>query len=271
MSDPNGPADEPPRGEPDPAAAQQPGAEQEAHRRTGASAQLRKVVARPPAERPADPTVAARPPAATPPRETAGPPAPRPPRRPPTPPASPASAPQGGAARRVARATVRTPRAGRVAGGLASSSARAAMLSSTSQEGPLEANDWESDRLGLALALLLRGAGVVWMAAALVVWARLIGYLEADLTPAWHAPDGPWLSTIVSAVGAPIVAVGLWLVASWGAVLWVMAVATEVALTALAPDDTVFGTAGVAVNAVLLVAAGTLALVRHRRNRELND
>ncbi|HTO30185.1 MAG TPA: DUF6163 family protein [Pararhizobium sp.] len=71
-------------------------------------------------------------------------------------------------------------------------------------------------------------------------WAMLIGFSFAgagrfDLLPL------PWRVAATSlAVVYPVAALGLWLLVSWGPVLWVVAAATEVVMFAIYPH--VFGT-----------------------------
>jgi thiol:disulfide interchange protein len=123
-------------------------------------------------------------------------------------------------------------------------------------------------RLDTALAVLLRLAGVAWLAGAVVLWGRLVGYFGDTITPAWHDPEGPWLTTLTAAVVFPVVAVGLWLLGRWGVVLWVSAVAAEVVLLITAPRLLPFGVAAVVVNILAIAAAGALAAVKQLREGE---
>ncbi|WMS42468.1 hypothetical protein RDV64_20770 [Acuticoccus sp. MNP-M23] len=153
------------------------------------------------------------------------------------------------------------------------SSSRAAILSMTSQEAPLEAaEEEERDALWLVQASLMRLVGVAWLAVTVLIWGRLIGYLDANLTIAWHAPEGPWLAVMVSAVLAPVVSIGLWLAASWGIVVWLAAVALGIYAFSIAPIGTVpLGIPGLAANIVGLVVVCALAGLRAWRDRDIDD
>jgi hypothetical protein len=120
----------------------------------------------------------------------------------------------------------------------------------------------EPDPLGLALGVLFRVVSVGWLIGAVWMWGRLVGYLDDTIDPAWHAPGGPWLTTLTAAVVYPVVAVGLWLRGRWGILLWGAAVAAEVTLLVLAPHLIPFGVLVLAANLVLLAAAGVLGAMR---------
>lgn len=150
-------------------------------------------------------------------------------------------------------------------------STRAARLSSTAVEAPLEPQAAELDPLRIALAAVLRITSLAWLAAGVEVWARLIGYLDTPLTLSWHAADGPWLTSMTAAVVIPVVAVGLWLVSSWGAVLWAGAVAVDAALAITAPALMPFGIAALLGNAAALVTAGALATAKAIRDRSRGE
>ncbi|MBP1860815.1 hypothetical protein J2Z75_004336 [Rhizobium herbae] len=86
----------------------------------------------------------------------------------------------------------------------------------------------------------------------LTYWAMLIGFSfggggRFDLLPV------PWrVAATALAVVYPVAALGLWLLVSWGPVLWVVAAATEIVMFAVYPQ--IFG-----VKPLLLVLHGTVA------------
>jgi thiol:disulfide interchange protein len=92
-----------------------------------------------------------------------------------------------------------------------------------------------------------------------------VGALGDTITPAWHDPAGPWLTTLTAAVVFPVVAVGLWLQGRWGVVVWVSAVAAEVVLLVTAAHLLPFGAPALAANVVAIAAAGAIAVVRQIR------
>ena len=88
------------------------------------------------------------------------------------------------------------------------------------------------------LILFLRVMAGVSMLKGLYHWSRLIGIgMDGDLfeyhSIAWQA------ATVFFAVLDLVAAVGLWLAAAWGAVIWLMSVASMLALEVFFPQ--VFG------------------------------
>ena len=88
-------------------------------------------------------------------------------------------------------------------------------------------------RWTLLLVIFMRIVAVIWMAQGLLEWAAILG-------PGASAFElGDWVdSTAIGffAVVDLLAAVGLWLAAPWGAVLWILAVATQVVVAVLLPD-----------------------------------
>jgi hypothetical protein len=81
----------------------------------------------------------------------------------------------------------------------------------------------------------LRLVSVICFWFALNYWAMLIGFSHGGagrfdlLSPEWRA------AATALAVVYPVAAIGLWLLVSWGPVVWVVAAATEVAMDKLYP------------------------------------
>jgi hypothetical protein len=104
------------------------------------------------------------------------------------------------------------------------------------------------------LLLFLRGMAVVSMAKGLYHWAVVCGI--------WGPPDGfeyqpiPWqTATVFFAVIDLVAAVGLWLAAPWGAVVWLTACVSMAAVEVFFPQ--VYG------GRILVVAAETMLLVAY--------
>ncbi len=100
----------------------------------------------------------------------------------------------------------------------------------------------------------LRVMAVVCLWFALQYWAMLTGYSLGGrgrfdlLPPAWKA------ASTALAMMFPVAAVGLWLLAPWGAVVWVLAAATEIAMHEFYPS--IFG-----INRLLVIAHITVAVI----------
>ena len=103
-----------------------------------------------------------------------------------------------------------------------------------------------------ALFLRLVAVGSLWFA--LQYWAMLTGFSFGGqgrfdlLPPAWKA------AYTALAVLFPVAAVGLWLLVSWGPVIWLIAAATEIAMHEVYPST--FG-----VNRLLVFTHGAVALL----------
>lgn len=101
------------------------------------------------------------------------------------------------------------------------------------------------------LFLRLVAASCLWFG--LNYWGLLIGFTfngigRFDLLPvAWRT------AATILAVVYPVASLGLWLLVSWGPVLWVAAAATEIIMFAVYPD--IFG-----AKPILLVMHGSVAL-----------
>jgi len=150
----------------------------------------------------------------------------------------------------------------------AAPSRAAAAAHAAALDAPMVPEEAEADPFGIALGVLLRIAAIAWLAAAVWMWGRLVGYADDVIVPAWHAPGGPWLTTLTAAVVYPVVAVGLWLRGRWGIVLWAAAVAAEVSLVLLAPALLPFGVLALAGNLVALAAAAGLGIARALARRD---
>ncbi|HVK89814.1 MAG TPA: DUF6163 family protein [Mycoplana sp.] len=121
--------------------------------------------------------------------------------------------------------------------------------------------------------LFLRLMAVLCLWFALQYWAMLTGYSLGGrgrydlLPPAWKA------ASTALAVTYPVAAVGLWLLAPWGAVVWIIAAATEIAMHEFYPSIfgikrlLVFGHLAVAVVYVLFQVA--LLIQRRTQARQV--
>jgi hypothetical protein len=104
------------------------------------------------------------------------------------------------------------------------------------------------------LVLFLRAMSVISMLKGLYHWSRVCG-IGVDESQLFQLHSIAWQSaTVFFAVIDLVAAVGLWLAAAWGAVIWLMSVASMLALEIFFP--TVFGS-GIMIG---LVETGLLAL-----------
>lgn len=117
----------------------------------------------------------------------------------------------------------------------------------------------------LALELFMRAVAAASLALGLYYWLRLVGFYDA---PQWRFDTmaSHWQVAAVSlAVLYPFAASGLWMLASWGPVVWFLCAAAETAMYAGWPE--LFGRAD-----LLLALHGLTALVyvgfRIRRHLE---
>lgn len=81
-----------------------------------------------------------------------------------------------------------------------------------------------------------RAVGLICMVMGLAYWIRLIGIYDGAL---WRFDLMPlhWqVACTVLSVLFPIAATGLWMTVSWGPVIWILAVATEIAMYAGFPE-----------------------------------
>lgn len=124
------------------------------------------------------------------------------------------------------------------------------------------------DPVRLAMKVVVRLASLVWLAGAVVVWMRLIGYDSDLISPSWHAPDGPWISTSVAAAVMPVISVGLWLAGSWGIALWFCALLAATVSFALEPASVPFGAVALTLNIITLAAVVGLGVLQSWRNRD---
>lgn len=101
-------------------------------------------------------------------------------------------------------------------------------------------------------------------------WVRLVGFYDG---PLWRFDLMPvhWqVAAVILSVFYPFAAIGLWMLASWGPVIWGICVITEIVMYVVYPDPTGHGllVVGVHLSVALLYAAFRLLIYRQRRNAE---
>lgn len=111
---------------------------------------------------------------------------------------------------------------------------------------------------------VLRAIGLVLIARALIIWFSLTGLLATE-----QPESSLQLGLVIAAAIASVIAgVGLWLLAAWGAVLWLVLVAVDAVMFFVAPDLAFVRPVVVLLNAGLLALYLGIALMVQRRARE---
>ena len=115
-------------------------------------------------------------------------------------------------------------------------------------------DDVAAHRWTRRLVYFLRAMAVVSLLKGLYHWARVCGLVIGDGQP-FELQSIAWqVATVFFAVIDLVAAVGLWLAAAWGAVIWLMSVASMLAVEIFFPQ--VFG-----AGAVIAAAEGALLVV----------
>ena len=121
-----------------------------------------------------------------------------------------------------------------------------------------EAGMFKPSRAAQASVVFMRFLAVLSLWSGLAYWLRLVGLEPGGI---WRFDLMPihWQIAAVSlAVLYPFAAVGLWLPASWGPVIWTLCAASEITMHALYPH--LFGDRELLVIAHLGVLAALVAL-----------
>ena len=106
----------------------------------------------------------------------------------------------------------------------------------------------EEARRLFALTLFARVVALWWIVQALEQWLHIVAPAQgsfADLTPATMT------AIIFFAVLNPVAAVGLWLLAPWGGVVWLLTLVAQVFVASFKPSFFLFGPALKFVDALL--------------------
>jgi hypothetical protein len=115
-----------------------------------------------------------------------------------------------------------------------------------------EPTDHTGMRWTAGLVWFMRTMAVVWIAKGLFAWTIVLGVNSAatdflDLTSPLKAMTGFF------AVADLLAAVGLWLAAPWGGVLWLVCAATEIMAAAFGGGATLTSATGVVLESALIV------------------
>jgi hypothetical protein len=139
------------------------------------------------------------------------------------------------------------------------------------QVGMKSGPDAEEARWGLILTVFFRVVAMLWIVQGLEQWRQIVAPASGsflDLSPAGVS------ATIFFAVLNPIAAVGLWLVAPWGGVVWLLTLLAQIFVASIKPSFFIGGAAikwldGALLTAYLLlswranVASGDIGPIDH--------
>lgn len=89
---------------------------------------------------------------------------------------------------------------------------------------------------GAVFNWFLRLIAVYCLAFGVLYWVRLIGFYEGSVWRFDLMPTHWQVAAVTLAVLFPFAAIGLWNLASWGAVIWFICAATEVTMYAGFPE-----------------------------------
>lgn len=112
-------------------------------------------------------------------------------------------------------------------------------------------------RWRLMLVWFMRVVALAWMVKGLSYWLEILG---APGVPAFEGRALSYQATVIYfAIINLVAAVGLWLTSTWGGVLWLLALMSNVILAAFFPAIINSGTVSLAVNVGLVVAYLTIS------------
>jgi hypothetical protein len=92
---------------------------------------------------------------------------------------------------------------------------------------------------GEYLVWFMRAVAILWLAKGLMHWSVVIGLGEGKDTRFLEMPASTQAATVFFAVLDLVAAVGLWMAAAWGGVIWLIAAMAHLVLDVLMPE--IFG------------------------------
>jgi hypothetical protein len=116
----------------------------------------------------------------------------------------------------------------------------------------------------LVLVWFMRTVALLWLAKGLWSWAGILGFTGPGLD---RLPIETQATLVGFGVADLVAAVGLWLTASWGGVVWLIALAAQCALIIAGPG-VLAGAGALAGNAVLAAAYLFLTFQASRAARD---
>lgn len=124
----------------------------------------------------------------------------------------------------------------------------------------------------LGYRCLHRAVALLCLLFGLLYWVRLVGYYQGDLWRFDLMPSYWQVAAVSLAVLYPLAGSGLWMVASWGPVIWLICATAETVMHLGFPELYGGGMAVVATHAVIgLLFLGFRAVLfaeQHRRSKD---
>ncbi len=108
----------------------------------------------------------------------------------------------------------------------------------------------QDDRWGFMLVVFMRVVAVLWLFQGLTHWKII---LAPEVAPLDALPGHVAAAIVFFAVTDLLAAVGLWLAAAWGGVLWLFSACAGIIITLFMPDFQVGGLLMVLVSLCLIV------------------
>jgi hypothetical protein len=106
-------------------------------------------------------------------------------------------------------------------------------------------------RWGMLLVLFMRMLAALWMLQGVLQWDAILG---RSAPPLDALPTALAVAIVFFAVTDLVAAIGLWLAASWGGVIWLCAAAAQIFVTVFMPDFFAGGSVILAVDLALILA-----------------
>ena len=96
--------------------------------------------------------------------------------------------------------------------------------------GGADAGKSEATRWGLVLIWYMRLVACIWLLDGLVQWSTILGVMDNTVDAFDALPDPLRVTIAFFAVFDLLAAIGLWLTAAWGGVVWIVAAVAQMAL-----------------------------------------
>ena len=93
----------------------------------------------------------------------------------------------------------------------------------------------ESTRFGFALVGFMRVIAAVWIAQGLLQWTAVLSTGPGGLSPFATLAPPAMVAAVFFAVVDFVAAIGLWLAAPWGGVIWLVAVGAQLLVLVVMP------------------------------------
>ena len=138
-----------------------------------------------------------------------------------------------------------------------------APLPAISSQGAPAPADAAASRWTLILIWFMRTIAIVWILKGLFNWTILLG-VDPSIANILELPGAMAATICFFAVADVVAAVGLWLAAPWGGVLWLLCAATEAAAPVFGTRTSTTGSLAIALDLALISIYFTLNFLAAR-------